>query len=242
MKRINAKGRRILVIPDLHIPYHHPDSFAFLKAVRDKYKIEKEGIVLNLGDEIDGASVSFHDKDPDLAFSPSSELEKSIEYIQELQEIFPNKYLCDSNHGSLYYRRQKYAGIPKHVMKSYQEILQTPNWHWYEDILVETYLGGIYLCHGKTATSGKLSKEMGCSSIQGHYHGKFQIVWSKTVLKDIFDVYSGCLIDRQSMAFAYGKNHIPKPLLGCTLISKAGYPNLIKMITDKDGRWIGKLP
>lgn len=240
MKTIDARGKRVLVIPDLHIPYHHPDAFKFLSEV--KKRIGDDVIITNLGDEIDGASVSFHEKEPDLAFSPSSELEKSIECIKELQEIFPKKYLCDSNHGSLYYRRQKYAGLPRHVMKSYAEILETPLWEWNEDYLLETHSGGIYLCHGKTATSGKLSKEMGCSSIQGHYHGKFQVVWNKTVLKDTFDAYSGCLVDRESMAFAYGKNHIPKPILGCILISKMGYPRLIKMVLDKKNRWIGRLP
>lgn len=241
MKRIDAKGKRVLIIPDLHIPFHHPDSFAFLKAIKDALK-DPDLIVLNLGDEIDGNQLSFHQKDPDMPFSPSSELEKAIEYVADLQKIFPQMHLCESNHGSLVYRRQKFGGIPAHCMKSYSQILDAPNWHWHEDILVDTNLGDIYLCHGKTSSAGKLSKEMGCSSIQGHYHGKFQIMWNKTATRDTFDAYSGCLIDRQSLAFAYGKNHIPKPILGCLLISKMGYPRLIKMVCNDKGRWIRRLP
>lgn len=241
MKRIDASGRRVLVIPDLHIPYHHPDAFRFLSEVKDKY-LKDDSIIINLGDEIDGHTISFHDNDPDLQFSPESEFEKAIEYTKDLQQIFPQKYVLESNHGSLVYRRQKHAGLPRRVFKEYHEILETPEWSWHEDILLKTKLGEVYLCHGKTQTNGKLSKEMGCSSIQGHYHGKFQIIWNHTATKDTFDAYSGCLIDRKSLAFAYGKNHIPKPILGCLLISKMGYPNLIKMITNKKGRWIWELP
>ena len=241
MKRINAKGRRVLVIPDLHMPYHHPDAFKFLEEVKHKY-LDSKSIICNLGDEIDGHTISFHDNDPDLQFSPESELEKAIEYAQDLQEIFPKMHLCESNHGSLVYRRQKHAGLPRRVFKEYHEILETPKWQWHEEIVLETKLGDIYLCHGKTSSNGKLSKEVGCSSIQGHYHGKFQIMWNKTVTRDIFDAYSGCLIDRDSLAFAYGKNHIPKPILGCLLISKMGYPRLIKMILNDKGKWIWELP
>jgi len=229
------------VIPDLHVPFQHPDSFDFLREVKDKY-LDDFSIPLNLGDEIDGAKINFHDKDPDLPFSPSEELERSIEIMSELHEMFPHMYLCESNHGSLVYRRQKWAGLPKQVIRTYAQILKTPKWEWHEDFFLHTKLGGVYICHGKTSVNGKLSKMMGCSSIQGHYHSKFQIIWDKTATRDIFDVFSGCLVDRESMAFSYGKNNIPKPILGCTLITESGYPHLIKMITDKKERWTGELP
>ncbi len=242
MDRIDAIGRRVLVIPDTHAPFEHPDLYEFLSAVKQKY-LNDDSIIIHLGDEVDGHCISFHNNHPDLPFSPSSELEKAVERMQALQDIFPKVYLCESNHGSLVYRRQEAAGLPREVFKSYQEILGTPDWHWAEDYLVETKMGGIYICHGKTATSGKLSKEMGTyGAIQGHYHGKFQIIWSTTATGERFDAYSGCLIDRSSLAFSYGKNHIPKPLLGCMLISKMGYPRLIKMVTNDRGRWIWELP
>jgi predicted phosphodiesterase len=30
--------KRILVISDLHIPYHHQDAFKFLKAIKKEFK------------------------------------------------------------------------------------------------------------------------------------------------------------------------------------------------------------
>lgn len=242
MKKINAHGRRVLIIPDTHAPFQHQDAWKFLNAVKQKY-LDDESLVVHLGDELDGNKLSFHEDDPDIEFSPSSELKAAIKQLKRLEEIFPKMYLCESNHGSLVYRRQKCAGIPRHCLKNYNEILGTPDWHWYDDILLETTMGGVYICHGKTSSTGKLVKEMGCyGAIQGHYHGKMQIVWQATATGIRFDAFGGCLINRDSLAFAYGKNNIPKPLLGCLLISRAGYPQLIKMITNEEGRWIWELP
>ena len=64
------KKQTILLIPDLHIPYHHPDSFAFLDAVKRKYKPTE---VINLGDMEDNHAISFHESDADL-FSAGDEL------------------------------------------------------------------------------------------------------------------------------------------------------------------------
>ena len=35
-------NKRILVISDLHIPFHHKDSFTFLEEIKKEYKILKE--------------------------------------------------------------------------------------------------------------------------------------------------------------------------------------------------------
>jgi len=229
-------------VPDQHCPHDHQDALLFLEAVKKKH-CDENSIYINLGDEIDGNQISFHEKDPDMPFSPTTELEAAVERIQEYYEIFPKMYVCDSNHGSLVYRRAKYAGIPKQCIKSYQEILGTPGWHWHEDYLLQTHVGDIYVCHGKTSGVGKLAKEMGTyGAIQGHTHSKFNINWFATATWDRFDSFSGCLIDRKSLAFAYGKNHIPKPILGCMIITKYGYPKLIKMVTNENDRWIMELP
>lgn len=240
MKKLDAKGKRVLIIPDTHAPYHHIDTIRFLRAVKKKY-LNSSSLIMHLGDEIDGASISFHDKDPDLDFSPCTELIAAKKFISNLQKEFSKVYLCDSNHGSLVYRRAKKYGLPLMVLKTYQEILEAPKYEWHEDYELSTNLGKIYICHGKSATYGKLAKEMSCSCIQGHFHGKFEITWHKTIRREIFNCFSGCLVDREHMAFSYGKNHLPKPILGCTIISKEGYPRLIKM-EIVDGRWTGKLP
>ena len=241
MKKLDARDKRVLIIPDMHIPFEHRDAFDFLKAIKEKY-LSDDDLIINLGDEIDGNQISMHDKDPDMMFSPALEFEEAIKRVKRHYELFPKVYLCESNHGSLVYRRAKKFGLPLHVMKTYQEILETPNWEWHSDFLVKTKMGDTYICHGKTSTLGKLSKEMGANAIQGHFHGKFCIIWSKSLNIERYDIFSGCLIDHENLAFAYGKNHLPKPILGATILSENGYPNLIKMITTDKGRWVGRLP
>lgn len=241
MKKINCKGKRVLIIPDQHFPYAHKDIIRFLKAVKKKY-LDKNSIIINLGDEADNHSISFHDSDSEL-FSAGHELEQACAQLQGLEKVFPKMFICDSNHGSLAIRRFKKHGIPIKYLKSLNEVYGVGNgWSWHDDILLSTKLGDVYICHGKSAVYGKLCKEMGCHSIQGHFHGKFEITWHRSALGERFNMFSGCLIDQDELAFAYGKNHLPKPILGCSILSKEGYPRLIKMNLNSRGRWDGKLP
>ncbi len=239
---INASRKRALIISDLHIPYHHPDAFKFLAAIKDKY-LEKNSVIINLGDELDKHAISFHQSDSEL-FSAGDELEKAKEIIHMkggLHELFPKMNLCESNHGSLVYRKAKHHGIPLEYFRSYSEILETPKWAWHEDIVLKTKRGPVYITHGKSGIYGKLCKEEGMSCIQGHYHSKFEITWHKTKASERFNCFAGCLIDRQSMAFAYARNSIPKAVLGVAILSREGYPRLIKM-DIKNNRWTGNLP
>ena len=67
----------VLVISDLHIPYHHQDAFEFLKALKKKYKPD---LIVNIGDELDHHAISMHEHNPDL-MSAGDELKQSKEYV-----------------------------------------------------------------------------------------------------------------------------------------------------------------
>lgn len=229
----------ILVIPDLHMPYHHPCSIKFLDAVKKKYHPDR---IVNLGDEVDNHAVSFHDSDVDL-FSAGHELEKAKEYLQELVGLFPKMDLLESNHGSLYFRRVKNAGLPITILKSLNEILEVPKtWSWHSELIVTCSNGTkVYFTHGKSSAPLKLSQGVSMSCAQGHFHNLFSVNWWRTGLGEMmFDMKVGCLIDQESLAFAYGRNIVHKPMLGCAIIEN-GIPKLIPMITDGRNKWIGKL-
>lgn len=68
------RSKSILVISDQHYPYNHPDIYAFLKALKDKYEPDR---VINIGDELDYHAISFHDHHPDL-LAPGDELQTWI--------------------------------------------------------------------------------------------------------------------------------------------------------------------
>lgn len=237
MKKINAKGKSVLIIGDTHLPYEHCDYRSFCEAVSKKYNCK---IHIHIGDEVDNHAISFHPSESEL-FSAGHELELAIEKLKYWNKSFPKLQILESNHGSLLVRRLKVHGIPVDVLKPLKDIYETPNWLWHEEIMLDTHHGPIYLCHGKSGVYNKLPKEIGVSCVQGHYHGKFEITWSNTVIANRFNMFVGCGVNRNSLAFAYGKNHIPKPILGCGVIDENGNPHLIRMILNKKNRWDGKL-
>lgn len=230
--------KRILVIPDLHIPFHHKAAFKFLKAVKKKYNPDK---VLCTGDEQDLHSMSMHDHDPDL-HSPNDELKLVDMAFKELFKIFPKMDLVDSNHGSLVLRRAKKNGLPSRVVKTPKEYLNAPpGWNWHDHLVIKMSNGKKFaLYHGLKSDCLANSKNKSISFIQGHHHSRFEIrYWANH--EDLFwSCTAGCLIDKDKLAFAYGRLIIDKPILGCVMIIN-GLPRLIPMILNKHGRWTGEL-
>lgn len=236
--RINASGKSVLLISDQHIPYSHKDYIKFLKAIKEKMKPQ---VIINGGDELDYHAISFHDSDSSL-FSADMELDNAIIEMQEgLHKLFPKMFLLESNHGSLVFRKTKHHGLPIRLIKPLHELYETPQWSWHHDIILKTRVGEVYICHGKTAAYGKLCKEMMMSAIQFHFHGRFEVTWHRSATGSRFNMYCGCLVDENSMAMAYGKNNLPKPILGVGYIDKNGFPHLIRMNLDKNGNWDEKI-
>lgn len=230
----------IVVMPDLHAPYHHRHALAFMKAVRDKYQPD---LVVNLGDETDKHAMSFHDSDPNL-MSAGDELEASIKVMAELEKIFPVMLLCDSNHGSMHFRKAKAHGIPVQYLKSYREILFPTGggkrWNWAYNWRVNTAMGEVMFKHQPSGPILHDASHNRCNLMVGHHHGKFTIEYGASSALLYWGAYSGCLIDKDNEAFAYGRHTAFKPILGCSVIQN-GVPTLIPMLLDSNGDWVGHL-
>lgn len=228
----------ILIISDLHIPYHHPDSFKFLAAVKKKYAPTR---VVCVGDEIDNHAISFHDSDPDLP-SAGDELRKSIKYMKELYKLFPEVDVLLSNHGSLHFRKALKHGIPKGFLKSLKDVLEAPKgWNWYPDLLIN--LPGdnqCYIHHGMIRDPSKAVALRGVCMVQGHYHESAEIKYISNPNKLLWGMNVGCLIDKKSMAFAYNNINLKRPILSIGVIVN-GQPQLIPMVLNRKGRWKGSL-
>jgi len=196
----------ILVISDTHIPYHHPDLFDFLKAIKKEYKPDR---VIHIGDDVDNHAISFHDADPNLP-SAGDELEIAKTYIKELHKLFPQMDLLESNHGALLYRKALSHGIPKQMLKSYNDILEVGDgWKWHPELIIKLPNGQpVYFCHGKNSNVTTLSHKQGMSAVQGHYHGRYKIEYWGNPRELNWGMAVGCLIDDDSFAMAYNKNTI----------------------------------
>lgn len=231
--------RSILVVPDMHCPYNHPDAINFLQAVAYTYPPDA---VVNLGDETDGHAMSFHDSDPHLA-SAGHELVGAQEELGKLHAIFPEMRICHSNHGSLSFRKAKAHGIPVAYLKTYREVLFPTGggegWDWQYEHILNTKLGPVLFKHQSANPAGDAAHE-NVNIFVGHNHGRFEIDYKSSRSRLYYGATCGCLIDRKSAAFAYGRETKNKPVLGCAVIID-GVPHLIPMQLDEDGRWVGEL-
>lgn len=231
------KNQSILVISDLHVPFEHPDTVPFLKAVKSQFKPTD---VVQIGDEADFHALSFHDSDPDLP-SAGEELEKAIAKLQPIYKLFPKVTVIESNHGSMVLRKALANGMPKAVLRGYNEVLDAPKgWVWKFDHKINTRLGPVYFCHGKSGSPGRLASQYGMSCVQGHFHEKAQITYISTPERLMFDAHTGCLADDKSLALGYNKVNPRRPIVSLIVIVN-GIPQIVPMILNSRGRWVGKL-
>ena len=184
--------------------------------LKDRYQPTR---IIGLGDELDHHAMSFHDSDPDL-FSAGDELKFALKYTKQLEEMFPEMTLLDSNHGSMVFRKSKHHGIPRHYLKSYNEVLGVSDkWQWVNDLVLDLPDGQkVYCHHGKSADAIKTSQAMSMSHVCGHFHEKFGIQYWANPNGLFFAINSGCLIDDSNYAFAYNNTNLKRPLIGTSLI------------------------
>jgi len=233
---------RLLIIPDQHAPYHHPDTIAFLDDVAINVEPTR---IINLGDEVDNHGLSMHDSDPNLD-SPGMELAKAKIFLKELAELFPVMDICHSNHGSLVYRRAKKFGIPVEYIKSYRDILFDGNegdgWQWQQKVRLVLPNGErLILQHQSSGDTLLNAAHERSNLIEGHEHGTFEIKFKQNEYSDNYWIaISGCLVDETALAFEYGKLFTKKPVIGCTVVLDS-QPYLIKMPQNHLGRYTGIL-
>lgn len=237
MKPEKEDNSRILLISDMHIPYHHKDTIKFLQHLKDKYNPTR---IICTGDELDKHALSFHDSDPDLP-SAGDELKLALPVIAKLKEMFPVMDILESNHGSLAYRKAHAHGIPRHYLKTYNDVLGVDDkWKWYYDLTIELPNGNkCYFHHGKSANVSKTSQTMSMCAVQGHYHETFKVEYWGNPNGLYWGLQTGCLIDDKAYAFNYNNCNLKRPIIGTAMIIDS-IPVLEPLVMDKDGNWIGK--
>lgn len=238
---LSKPARCILVVPDQHAPYHHPDTIPFLAAMNAEYHPD---LVVNLGDETDNHALSFHDSDPNLD-AAGAELERAKLFLSDLHDLFPHMLICHSNHGSMHFRRAKAHGIPVQMLKRYRDVLMpqkngAPGWHWRFGWRVKTELGDVLFKHQASGPGISDAAHNQCNLVVGHNHGNYSIEYASSSRLLYWAMSAGCLINKDELAFAYGKHTKYKPIIGAAVI-KNGRPFLVPMLLGEDGRWVGEL-
>lgn len=218
----------VLAIPDLHAPYHHQDAIDFLN---DVYREFKPTRIVCLGDEIDFHALSFHDKEPGL-YSAGREFEEAKRFLKKLYKAFPVVQCCISNHTSRPYRVAHKAGLPSNMILDYKALFEAPKgWSWHYRIIIDQ----VCFEHGDPGSGRnaayKAMLENRMSTVIGHVHGHAGVQYSANPFNQTFWMNAGCLIDIDSLAFAYGNKYRNKATLGCGIIREGVDAYFVRMPT-----------
>jgi hypothetical protein len=228
-----AEGSEVvLVVSDTHFPVHHPDVFDFLSDLKKEFSPTK---IIHIGDEVEFAGMSFHDHDPD-ARSPGDEYREAYKCMQKLFKLFPVINFCVSNHGSRLYRKAYSAGIPRAMVKQYQQLWDAPDTAvWHRRIVVDDVMyfhGDPY--SGRNAAF-KAMTECHRSVVQGHTHSFGGVQYSafegKAGVETFFALNVGCMIDMKNTAFDYAWKYRNKPTIGCGIVIEGIHGQFIRMPT-----------
>ena len=233
------RDKNFLIMSDAHMPYEHPDTFAFYAAVKDEYGITD---VKNVGDIVDNHMMSYHEYETD-ALGPREEYLQARAKLQRLERMFPEMTISLGNHCSLNQRKAKTAGIPHEFLKDYNELYGlNGGWKWVDDELFDMGNGQMcYMTHSIATNTRMNAAKFSHCSIQGHHHGEFAIAYYADQLQLRWSMSVGCTINNKAPAMRYGaQNRNRKPIIGCGVIIN-GEPNLVPMWLNPGGRWNRKL-
>ena len=196
-KMRESETRNILVIGDLHEPFCLE---GYLEFCIEQYKTYNCNQVIFIGDILDNHAYSYHEPDPD-GLSAGMELEESIKKIQNWYKAFPVADVCIGNHDRMAARKSFSGGIPSAWIRSYNEVLGTPNWNWVESV---TYDEVLYE-HGEGGQAQTKAKNNLMSSVCGHTHTEAYTRWYVGKKFRVFGMQVGCGVDSKSYASAYAK-------------------------------------
>ena len=217
----NGNPENILVIGDLHAPFTLP---TYLKFCREQQETYDCGTVVFIGDVIDNHYSSYHESDPD-GYGAGEELDRAIDMIKDWYRTFPKATVIIGNHDRLVYRKAFSAGVSKRWVREYKDVLDTPNWNFVENIIINN----VNYNHGEGGTAMNRIKTELQSQAQGHLHTELYVKFLVGANFIVWGLQVGCGVDIKSYAMAYGRNY-KKSAIGCgAVLNKGTLPIAIPM-------------
>jgi len=214
-KMRESETRNILVIGDLHEPFCLD---GYLDWCIDQYYTYKCTEVVFIGDVIDNHYSSYHETHGgnDL-MTGADELELAIKRIARWRNAFPKATVILGNHDRLVMRKSQTSAIPSKWIRSYKEVLETPDWNF-----VERYeLDDVQYIHGEGGTARTKCRADMMNTVQGHLHTQAYTEHYVGKKFRIFGTQVGCGINHKSYAMAYAK-YGKRPAVGCAVVLNNG--------------------
>jgi predicted phosphodiesterase len=226
-KHEGERMSRVLIIPDTHSPFMHPNFIKFLRNTRDEYKPDR---IVHIGDLVDLHSLSNYMQDPD-GFSCGEEWRRTVDDLQKIYKEFPIVQWIVGNHDRRPYRKAYDIGMSNKMIKPLSEIYETPvGWSIESEIIIDDVL----YTHGEGAGGNtgwqNFSVKQNMSSVFGHFHAVGGVRYHQNRLgQQLFSMCVGCGVDETAYAMAYGKHMTARPMLGCGTVTDGVYANFIPM-------------
>jgi len=161
-KMREAETRNVLVIGDLHEPFCLDGYLDF--CIEQYYTYNCTEVVF-IGDVIDNHYSSYHEASAD-GMGGLDELELAIKKIGRWRDAFPMATVIIGNHDRIIMRKAQTSSIPSKWIKSFKEVLETPDWNF-----VERYeTDGVQYIHGEGGTARTKCRADMMNTVQGHLH------------------------------------------------------------------------
>ena len=223
------RKQNVLIIGDTHAPGTLAGYPKFCERVAKEYRCTR---FLHIGDCVDNAAISYHDKHPGLS-SASEEYKKAKKQVAELYRRFPRLTLIIGNHDALTERQAVSAGLLPEWVKDFNDLWGTPTW---EIIPRFGYIeiDGVRYEHGDAGKTGqfaavKTSRARFQSVVSGHCHSEAGVWWTCNGKAKVFGMNVGTGVDHDLLQFEYGKKFTAKPVVGCGVVLGGKQPIFIPM-------------
>lgn len=208
---------RVLVIGDTHCPGMRRGYVDFLKRVADRHSINR---VVHIGDLVDWASISFHEKSPGIS-NAVTEFNAARRQVASLARAFPKADWMIGNHDALTERQAITAGLPPQLLRDYADMWEV-DWSVHPRFAKHEIDGVIY-SHGDSGRGGQhaafqQAKDNFRSTVIGHFHSQAGVRWWANTEYRVFGMSVGCGIDAGKLQFEYGRKIVAKPILGCGVV------------------------
>jgi len=205
--------RNVLVIGDLHEPFCLD---GYLDWCLEQYYEYSCSEVVFIGDVIDNHFSSYHETSAD-GMGGAEELEYAIKRIARWRNAFPMATVIIGNHDRIIMRKAQTSAIPSKWIKSYKEVLETPDWNF-----VERYeKDDVQYIHGEGGTARTKCRADMMNTVQGHLHTQCYTEHYVGKKFRVFGTQVGCGINHKAYAMAYAK-YGKRPAVGCAVILNNG--------------------
>jgi len=214
-KMRESETRNVLVIGDLHEPFCLD---GYLDWCIDQYYTYKCTEVVFIGDVIDNHNTTYHETHGgNDGMTGADELEFAIKRIARWRNAFPKATVIIGNHDRIIMRKAQTSSIPSKWIRSYKEVLETPDWNF-----VERYeLDDVQYIHGEGGTARTKCRADMMNTVQGHLHTQAYTEHYVGKKFRVFGTQVGCGINHKSYAMAYAK-YGKRPAVGCEVVLNNG--------------------